>query len=790
MAVVYLGISQLTIGLPSLKSGAVAVSPAAGMAQAVLVLYGRSLWPGVALGALFFDQLLGIAPALALISSFSTTLQALIGATLLSWVQFRPSLSRLQDVLKFILISVLLATLINTTIGTLDQFWGGLTSWEDLRRTWWTWWVGESMGVLMLAPVLLTWLTSENAWQKQWRSLQKNPWRLLEILALVGLLVVVGWVVFCSRTRSAIARYPLEYLPFPLVGWAALRFGQKGTAFANLIISCLALWGIARESGPFLRGSVSLNQAILSLQIFLGVLMVTSLVLASTVEERLEAENSLKEREQNLANAQRIARLGNWSFNRSQYQWSWSDELYYLLGIAPHTLEPKPKNYLKFVHPDDQNFVARSIERAIAESHPYSIEYRIVRPDGQECLVYEQGSVWESHLIGTVQDITERKQIEIALRASKERFSKIFQASPISISITNLVDGKFMDINESGLRLLGYERDEVIGYNWQDLNILVDAPKYHNCLAGIFQTSGSVSNLEIQCRTKLNEIRDCLVSGELINLEGIPCVLVMANDITSRKKADEYQRAKEAAEEANQAKSMFLANMSHELRTPLNAIIGYSEMMQEEAQDLGYNELIFDIKKIHLAGQQLLSLISDILDLSKIDAGKMSIDLEEIDLRILIWETVTTIQPIIDKNANQLTVKTADNLGFIYADQTKLRQCLLNLLSNAAKFTENGTITLEIDRQFERRTEQTFVVFRVSDTGIGMNQEQLDRIFNPFTQADPSTTRKYGGTGLGLTITQKFCQMMGGDITVVSQPGKGSLFTIYLPEKQLFLEKN
>ena len=248
---------------------------------------------------------------------------------------------------------------------------------------------------------------------------------------------------------------------------------------------------------------------------------------------------------------------------------------------------------------------------------------------------------------------------------------------------------------------------------------------------------------------------------------------------TISERTAEAVAARDEALQANRAKSDFLASMSHELRTPLNAIIGYSEMLQEEAEDLGQERFLPDLVKIREAGKHLLSLINDVLDLSKIEAGKVDLLVEDFEVADLIDQVHSVIEPLIAKNANVLEVIGVSDLGTMRSDQTKLRQSLLNLLSNAAKFTEGGRITLAARRMADGDGDR--LQFVVSDTGIGMNSEQLGRLFQAFSQAWSSTSREYGGTGLGLAITRHFCRLLGGDVTVESAPAQGSIFTMTLP---------
>jgi signal transduction histidine kinase/DNA-binding response OmpR family regulator/HAMP domain-containing protein len=253
-------------------------------------------------------------------------------------------------------------------------------------------------------------------------------------------------------------------------------------------------------------------------------------------------------------------------------------------------------------------------------------------------------------------------------------------------------------------------------------------------------------------------------------------------DITELKQRQvELERAKSHAESTNEAKSRFVASVSHELRTPLNAIIGYSEMLIEDASDQQMQESVPELEKIASAGRHLLALINDILDLSKIEANKMEIFLETFDVAGLVRDVQATVTPLMAKNRNRFVLDLDGDLGEMHSDQTKLRQNLFNLLSNAAKFTNSGLVTLTVRR--DRRPDSDWLMFKVSDTGIGMTPQQQERLFDAFTQADASTTRNYGGTGLGLSITRSFCRMIGGSVTVESDLGKGSTFTMEIPAK-------
>ncbi|NJK69865.1 MAG: PAS domain S-box protein [Microcoleus sp. SU_5_3] len=409
-------------------------------------------------------------------------------------------------------------------------------------------------------------------------------------------------------------------------------------------------------------------------------------------------------------------------------------------------------------------------------------------------------------LVSLAIEASERERTEIALRQAEQKYRSIFENAVEGIFQTT-PDGRFLSVNPAFARIYGYSTPEELTSNLTDIRqqAYID-PQRREKFMRVMNEAGEVSGFESEVYCTDGSVIWISESARLVRDEdGTPLYYEGSIENISDRKVFEsaLQLALEAAEAASTAKSAFLANMSHELRTPLNAIIGYSEILQEETEEYGYTEIIPDLDRIRTSGRHLLSLINDILDISKIEAGRMDLYLENFDIAALIEEVASTARPLIDKNGNTLDVRQMNNLGTMYADITKVRQILLNLLSNAAKFTENGTITLTASREqnailYEGSANdsgegtqdnssqssiasQEFLVFNCTDTGIGMNPDQLQRIFQPFIQADASTTRRYGGTGLGLAISQRFCHMMGGNISLQSQVGVGSTFTIRLP---------
>ncbi|MEB3826251.1 PAS domain S-box protein [Phormidium sp. CCY1219] len=500
---------------------------------------------------------------------------------------------------------------------------------------------------------------------------------------------------------------------------------------------------------------------------------------------RSSMENALRENEQRFRAIFQNAAIGIAVSSLDGHLLDCNPALQAMWGYSKRELLGKPLEELS--DPQEWSTENKLAEEMLSGGAPgYGMEKRYRCKDGR--VIWGRLSVSlvrdrtgePQFAIGMVEDITARKQAEMELMLTR----KAVESSSDAISIADRT-GRHIYHNQAFSQLFEYHTPEELNAAGGPQVLYVDAAigaqVFDRIMAGE-SWSGEVimrgkSDRILQVLLRADAIKD--PSGQIVGLIGI------STDISQRIRAEEQiKHALHAAEAANRAKSTFLANMSHELRTPLNAIIGYSEILTEEMEDLGAADLIPDLHKIRTAGKHLLALINDILDISKIEAGRMTLYLERFEVKLLLQEIINTVQPLVQKNRNSLILTCEESVETMYADLMKVRQILLNLLSNAAKFTQNGRITIEVTQEDNREPSspgESLVRFRVTDTGLGISVEQMETIFQAFQQADLSTTRQYGGTGLGLAIARRFCEMMGGKISVQSQVGEGSTFTVELP---------
>lgn len=439
-------------------------------------------------------------------------------------------------------------------------------------------------------------------------------------------------------------------------------------------------------------------------------------------------------------------------------------EIYEMIGMTVYDLVVPEERPAVIAH-------ARS-----GSEQKYEITGR--KRDGTRIIIEVRGKMAQRESgpirVVAVRDVTEQKEYERELR----REALIFENINDSVILTDLA-GKIIDVNPATVHLFGYEREELIGKTPSEMWHLPqnDTTVNQKIIAGIQKNGRWQGDINVVRKDGAHRIVQ-VTALPLLDTDGNRIATIgVSQDITDRKAAEQaMKQSKEAAEEANQAKTNFLASMSHELRTPLNAIIGYTDLIIEEANANELETVKVDANKISSASRHLLSIISDILDIARIEAGRVHLSLTSFSIPYLIDDVRAAVESVIVKNGNTFTVDIDDKVKTLYGDELKVRQMLVNLLGNAAKFTKNGTVSLTV------RSENNGVSFVVSDTGIGIKEAELERLFEAFTQSEENSTRTYGGTGLGLAITRRLCDIMGGKITVDSEVGKGSTFTLWLPD--------
>ncbi|HRD47662.1 MAG TPA: PAS domain S-box protein, partial [Caulobacter sp.] len=482
--------------------------------------------------------------------------------------------------------------------------------------------------------------------------------------------------------------------------------------------------------------------------------------------------------------AQALSNTGSWEWDIGSGEIIWSSQIYRIFGQDPSVFAPSYAGFLECVHPQDRAAVAAAVDAAVAGGPAYRIEHRVVRPDGAVRIVLEQGEVVrDAHgraqrMVGAVQDVTDLKHLETASRRSQDMLAGMMAISPEAIVVTD-VQGAIRFFSAGAEAVFGYAQAEVIG---RPVEMLMPeaARGLHRRHVEAF-AAGERSSLRMHDRTEIGGRR---ASGETFPAEASLARLetqdgfffaAIVRDLSDRK-ANEQRlfEAWETAERASRSKSVFLANMSHEIRTPLNGVLGVVQALARTALSSGQREMV---QLIEVSGRALESLLGDILDLAKVDAGRLIVCREPFALRALAHDVHALFRASAREKGVELRLEIGPGCAGWYAgDALRIRQILSNLLSNAVKFTREGCICLTI-RQETPDGGPAVVRFQVSDTGVGFDPTQAERLFERFEQADGSTTRGYGGTGLGLAISRSLVELMGGSIWAAAEPGRGATFT-------------
>lgn len=508
------------------------------------------------------------------------------------------------------------------------------------------------------------------------------------------------------------------------------------------------------------------------------------------VTERKQNQQRLLKSQKRLNKAQEIAKIGSWELDLSDNRLAWSDEIFHILELEPQSFEPSYEFFVVCVHPDDRDMFERAYQGSIKEQKKYEVVHRLLMPDGREKWVREigeheyssSGEILRSN--GTMQDITHHVEIETKLKLSQSQYQDIVESHPYYIS-RYLPDARLIFVNKAladffgltpdsmkemvWIKFLTHEQQPIA---WQSLqNCTLDQPS-QNFVCTLYRKDGAIRSVRWHHRAFFDE------KGKVTHYQSV------GFDITEQLEAEAaIKLARQQAEAADRAKSEFLANMSHEIRTPMNAILGLSELaLNEDISGVTRNQL----NKILQSGRSLLGVLNDILDFSKIESGHLNIESQPFWFDGILDQLTSLFSDAAKLKGLHLVWDVQDGLAQAYnGDELRLRQILMNLISNAIKFTQQGEVRLKIERDdigHVLKPNQAWLKFSVIDTGVGMTPVQQANLFKPFSQADNTITRQHGGSGLGLVISQRIAQAMGSPgIIIDSQPGKGSCFYFSMP---------
>ena len=519
---------------------------------------------------------------------------------------------------------------------------------------------------------------------------------------------------------------------------------------------------------------------------------------AQTLSEELEeAHEELKNRAQSqLAEAQSLARLGSWEWDIEHDTIKWSDEMYRLFGFEPGTVEIDYDRYRSMLHPEDRDIAGEHVRHSLETGSPFSFDHRVILPDGAERIFHARGRVVKNddgkavRMFGTGQDVTETRRASAALQSAAEyaarqataeaaaqHLNRVFAQAPVLIAVLAGPEHRFELVNEKGYETIGRS---LLGRTVTEALPELAAQGFVTLLDNVYEHNEPYIGKEVFAR--LGDEGEAeggyfnFVFQPLSGDSGVYAVLVVAIDVSDLVRARKAaERAQSEAIAASRAKSDFLARMSHELRTPLAAIIGYGELLSDGITGPVNEEQKRQLQRIRFSANHLLAIIDEILTLARMEAGKERVDLRDVEISEVMESVASMAEPLASAKGLSFRIETNPRDLSMRTDPVKLRQVLLNLLSNAVKYTDTGEVAVST------ALNDGAVDFMVTDTGVGVSEEHLEKIFEPFWQVEHTTTRRAGGTGLGLAVTRQFVELLGGSIEVQSSLGKGSTFRVSIP---------
>jgi PAS domain S-box-containing protein len=779
LAALYFGAAKLGLSMAFTAEQVSAVWPPAGIALAAVLLYGYRVWPAIWLGALSANVTSHEPVMTASAIAVGNTLEALVGAWLFRRIAgSETTLDQLKHVVGFVA-GAAVATTIAATVGTTSLWLTGMYPWRALGFIWWTWWVGDTIGVLIVAPALLTWA----AWARRpsWR---RPGEALVLMVALVGATVIAFTGPGLPLFRSP---HP-PFVVFPFVMWAALRFGQRGTATVTLSAAAVTIWGTLR--GADALGAESPEALLHVLQLFLGVVAVSGLLLAAAVTERKRLQDTAQLGEERLQMALHSAGSGVWEYDVVTGTVRWSATLEAIHGLVSGRFDGTLEAHLQVIHPEDRERVARMITTSIEYGEPYEIEYRIVRPDGSVRSIRERGRAFRDArgqvvaLTGLCGDTTEHRIAADALQESEGRLKALIESAMDAVLVIDERE-RITLFNAAAERMFRCPRSEVIGTSLERF-IPAPARDAHHQHIRQFSATG-VTNRSMGAQRILSAIR---ADGEEFPMEaaisqstiaGKKVYAVIVRDVTDRVRSEQErdrllareQAAHAELEATGRAKDEFLAVLGHELRNPLGAISNAVTVLNQVS---GPDELTAQPREIITRqARQLGRLLDDLLDVVRLESGRITLRRQVVDLREITRRCIVAFDGRGAVEAQEHDVPGHPVL--VDGDPVRLEQIVTNLVDNAIKYSSpSSRVTVILAR------EEREAVLRVRDTGVGIRAEQLERIFDPFYQGHAPHGRSSRGLGIGLSLVKGLVGLHAGTVSAFSPgPGQGSEFVVRLP---------
>jgi two-component system, sensor histidine kinase and response regulator len=774
----YFYAGKLGLSLAVVHPSATLVWPPTGIALAAVLLFGNRVWPGIMLGAFLINELTAGSVQTSLAIAAGNTMEALLGAFLVRrFANGSAAFECSTDVVKFVVLAGAGSTLVSATVGVTALCLGGFAPWDNYSAIWVTWWLGDMTSDIVVAPLLLV-----------WGAAPFPPWHrrsIFDAMCLFVLVFVFSQIVFGEWIFSDIKNYPLSFLSILPLLLSALLFGQHGAVTSTALMSATAIWGTLQGVGSF--SGETPTASLMLLQAFMATEAVTTLVLAAVLAERQQAENTMRQSEERFRHIVESAPNGIVMVDQKGRIELVNSQVERLFGYSKAELIDQPVERLLPWRHRERHSRPGGIASPLPQWRATDAGQELygIRKDGDAFPVEIGLNPLETpggiHVLASVVDITERKQAEETLRQSEERFRSMIENVKDHAIIMLDPEGRVLTWNKGAERLMGYRPDEILG-------------KHYSCFFPIDVCDNGTPEQLLQAALAEGHCEDegwrlhkddsmfwanvviATVRDKAGTLTGFAQV---TGDLTRRRRIEEELRlAKEGADAANQAKSAFLANISHEIRTPMTGIIGVAGLMSDTELSPEQTEYCGIIRR---SSESLLTVINEVLDFSKVESGKLELEIIDFDLRSVVSEVTDLFaKQAADKNIELISSIQDDVPTDLQGDPGRLRQILSNLVNNALKYTAKGNAIVEV-AQLEQTDTHANLRFSVTDTGIGIPEDKVKKLFHSFTQIDASISRKYGGTGLGLAICKNLVELMGGEIGVDSKPELGSTFWFTLP---------